>query len=98
MSPYEIVAWLFVILVGAATLASALVLLLVWRGMRDERDEMYVRSRMRAALPASDERTHVRLVPDDGPADDAWLARAVHPQPRPQPYYDGGRLTDGGAR
>lgn len=39
--------------------------------------------------------THVELT--DGPADDAWIARAVHPQQRPQPYYDGGRLTDGGA-
>lgn len=32
----------------------------------------------------------------DGPADDAWIARAVHPQQRPERSYDGGRLTDGG--
>lgn len=40
--------------------------------------------------------TYESAATTDGPADDAWIARAVHPQQRPQPYYDGGRLTDGG--
>lgn len=50
MTAWEIVLWLLIILVGAACLASLLVLVALYRGLRDERDEMEQRRRMAVAM------------------------------------------------
>jgi len=91
------VAVLAAMFTAALLFALLLVRWLAYSEHEDAPDETQSRAAMDRVLAAHTSPRFRVVRDDDGPVDDAWIARAVHPQQRPQPHYDGGRLTDGDA-